>query len=312
MARAQGARAQMALAFETVYGTAPATGYRFVPFASTTLGSEQPLLASELLGYGRDPQAPLRDAFTADGDVVIPIDVENLGLWLKGAFGSPVTTGTTPKVHTFQSGGWTLPSLAIETQMPEVPRFAMYSGCVVDGLSWEMRRSGLLTATATLVAQNEVVAGATAAGAPTSLSPARFGHFNGSIQRNGTPIGNILSARIAYANNLDRIDSIRADGRIEGADPSIASLTGTLEARFDDLTLYNQAIAGTPCELIFAYSQGTNAAFSFTAHAVYLPRPRIAIEGPGGIQATFDWQGARAVSPARMCTAVLTNTVASY
>jgi hypothetical protein len=243
---------------------------------------------------------------------VIPIDVENFGLWLKGAFGSPVTTGTTPKVHTFQSGGWTLPSLAIETQMPEVPRFAMYSGCVVDGLSWEMRRSGLLTATATLVAQNEVVAAATVAGAPTSLSLARFGHFNGSIQRNGAPIGNILSARIAYANNLDRIDSIRADGRIEGADPSIASLTGTLEARFDDLTLYNQAIAGTPCELIFAYSQGANAAFSFTAHAVYLPRPRIAIEGPGGIQATFDWQGARAVSPARMCTAVLTNTVASY
>jgi hypothetical protein len=31
MARAHGARAQMALAFETVYGTAPATGYRTVP-----------------------------------------------------------------------------------------------------------------------------------------------------------------------------------------------------------------------------------------------------------------------------------------
>ena len=54
MARAHGARAQMALAFESVYGTAPATGYRTVPFASTTLGSEQPLIASELLGQGRD------------------------------------------------------------------------------------------------------------------------------------------------------------------------------------------------------------------------------------------------------------------
>lgn len=44
MARAHGARAQMALAFESVYGTAPASGYRTVPFASTTLGSEQPLI----------------------------------------------------------------------------------------------------------------------------------------------------------------------------------------------------------------------------------------------------------------------------
>ena len=77
MARAHGARAQMALAFETVYGTAPTTGFRTVPFASTTLGSEQPLIASELLGQGRDPLAPIKDAVTADGDVVVPIDVEN-------------------------------------------------------------------------------------------------------------------------------------------------------------------------------------------------------------------------------------------
>ena len=153
MARAHGARAQMALAFESIYGTAPATGYRTVPFASTTLGSEQPLIASELLGQGRDPLAPIKDAVTADGDVVVPIDVENLGLWLKAAFGAPVTSGTTPKTHTFQSGNWTLPSMAIETAMPEVPRYAMYTGCVCDQLSWQMARSGLLTATARLVAQ---------------------------------------------------------------------------------------------------------------------------------------------------------------
>ena len=76
MARAQGARAQMTLAFETVYGTAPASGYTRMPFASTTLGSEQPLISSELLGYGRDPTAPIKDAVTADGDVVVPIDAE--------------------------------------------------------------------------------------------------------------------------------------------------------------------------------------------------------------------------------------------
>ncbi len=134
MARAHGARAQMALAFETVYGTPPASGYRLMPFARTTLGAEQPLLNSELLGYGRDPLAPIKDAVTADGEVVVPIDVEAFGFWLKAAFGSPTTTGTTPKTHTFQSGNWTLPSMAIEVAMPEVPRFAMYAGCVMDHL----------------------------------------------------------------------------------------------------------------------------------------------------------------------------------
>ena len=60
MARAQGARAQMALAYETVYGTPPVGGFTKMPFASTSLGSEQPLLNSELLGYGRHEFVPWR------------------------------------------------------------------------------------------------------------------------------------------------------------------------------------------------------------------------------------------------------------
>jgi hemoglobin-like flavoprotein len=39
----------------------------------------------------------------------------------------------------------------------------------------------------------------------------RFGHFNGSITRNGTALGKVVSAEITYANNLDRIETIRSD-----------------------------------------------------------------------------------------------------
>jgi hypothetical protein len=312
MARAQGARAQMALAFETTYGTPPTSGYARVPFASTSLGSEQPLITSELLGYGRDPSAPIRDAVTVDGDVVVPIDAEAFGFWLKAAFGQPITTGAGPWTHEFRSGGWGLPSLSIETAMPEVPRFAMYSGCVLDQLSWQLQRSGLLTATAKLVAQGEAVATTTAAGTLAELALKRFGHFNGSITRNGTALGNVVSAEITYANNLDRIETIRSDGRIEGADPSIAALTGRVEVRFADQVLVNQAIAGDPCELEFAYALPSGESFTFTAHAVYLPRPRIEIAGPQGVQATFDWQAARDSVVGRMCTAILVNDRETY
>ena len=96
------------------------------------------------------------------------------------------------------------------------------------------------------------------------------------------------------------------------ADPGMAALTGRIEVRFADSALVTQAIDGTPCELEFAYSLGANASFTFTAHAVYLPVPRIEIPGPQGIQATFDWQAAKATSPTRMCTAVLVNTVTGY
>jgi hypothetical protein len=92
----------------------------------------------------------------------------------------------------------------------------------------------------------------------------------------------------------------------------MAALTGRIEVRFADGALVTQAIDGTPCELEFAYRLGANASFTFTVHAVYLPVPRIEIPGPQGIQATFDWQAAKATSPTRLCTAVLVNTVTGY
>jgi len=313
MARAQGARAQMALAYESVYGTPPASGYFKMPFASSTLGAEQPLLESELLGYGRDPLAPIKDALTSDGDVVVPIDAIGFGYWLKAAFGDSTTTGAeAPYTHEFRSGSWTLPSLAIEIGMPEVPRFAMYAGCVVDQLSWQMTRSGLLTASVSLIAQGETPAAATGAGTPTEITLQRFGHFNGSIKRDGVALGNVVSTQITYGNNLDRIETIRADGKIDGADPSMAMLSGSMEVRFADTTLMDQAINGTTCALEFAYTLPTGESLTFTAHSVYLPRPRVEIGGPQGVQATFDWQAAKEATLDRMCTVTLINSVETY
>lgn len=314
MARAHGARARLSLAFETSYGTAPEAGWWQIPFVSSTLGAEQPLLSSELLGYGRDPQAPLADAVTADGDVVVPLDTVGFGVWLKAAFGAPVTTGLDPGpfTHVFTSGGWDLPSMAIETAMPEVPRYAMVTGCVLDQLSWQMARSGLLTATARLIAQGETVAAASTIGTPEVPTFRRFSHFNGVITRNGQPLGNVVSAEITYANGLDRIETIRNDGRIEGADPGMAALTGRLEVRFADQTLIEQAIAGEACALSFGYALPSGESLTVDVPAVHLPRPRVEIPGPQGIQASFDWQAAKDASAGHMCRVTLMNAVEGY
>lgn len=312
MARAYGSRAQMALAFESTYGVAPASGFIRMPFATSNLGSEQPLIANELLGYGRDPLAPIKDAVTADGDVVVPVDLVGIGHWLKAIFGNPTTTGTTPKIHTFASGGLTLPSMSIEVGHPEVPRFDVYSGVVANSLRIEATRRGQLQATVNLIAQGSSPFAASQAGTPAAIALTRFGHFNCAITRDGTPLGNIVSADFTYSNNLDRVETIRSDGKIEGADPTIASLGGTIRARFADTTLIDQAVGGGPCSLAFTWTIAASASLSFTAHAVYLPKPRTPVNGPTGVEVSFDWQAALASSPARMCTAVLTNTVASY
>ena len=191
------------------------------------------------------------------------------------------------------------------------------AGLGYDLVEIERSAGGLLRITIDLIwapatAQGETPATTTGAGTPTDISLLRFGHFNGSIKRDGTALGNVVSTQITYANNLDRIETIRADGKIDGADPSMAALTGSMEVRFADNTLMTQAIDGTACELEFAYSLPSGESLTFTVHSVYLPRPRVEIGGPQGVQATFDWQAAKDSVVGRMCTVELVNDVADY
>ena len=141
MARAYGARARMALAFESVYGAPPGAGWRRMPFVRSGLGGERGLVADDLLGHGRDPRDPIPDAEVVEGEIEIPLDAEALGAWLKAPFGDPITTGTGPYAHEFRSGGWDLLGFAVEIGMPDVPHYALDAGCKTESLSWTMARS---------------------------------------------------------------------------------------------------------------------------------------------------------------------------
>jgi len=106
MARAQG-RAQMALAFGTTYGTPPPALCADCRLPARTLGSEQPLLNSELLGYGA---IRCRRSRCGDGDGnVVCQDCAGRSVLLRPSLASTITAAPDP--YTNESlGGWTLPS----------------------------------------------------------------------------------------------------------------------------------------------------------------------------------------------------------
>ena len=142
MGRARGANAKLAGAFESVYGTTPASGTYFgLPFVSSNLGAEQPLLESDLLGNGRESYDPTYDVVTNDGDVVVPVDVRYFGYWLKLLLGAPATSGgdPDPSVHVFTSGAASTPSMAIETQFPDRPSYATSYGLKANQLRIQMQ-----------------------------------------------------------------------------------------------------------------------------------------------------------------------------
>jgi hypothetical protein len=130
--------------------------------------------------------------------------------------------------------------------MPKVPAFFIHAGVKLNSIALEFTRSGAAAATINAIAQGETRFATTQGGAPTSLTFNRISQFQGSIKRAGSPVGNLAGGSVTYSNNLEKIETIRDDGLIEGADPTIAALTGKVNVRFADTTLIDLAASGTP------------------------------------------------------------------
>ncbi|MBF0111083.1 MAG: hypothetical protein HQL76_18105 [Magnetococcales bacterium] len=170
MARAYGANATLLLKRETTYGVQPSGNFVKMPFNKCSLGSEQGLIDDPLLGQGRDPLAPLRDVINDAGEIVIPVDLRYLGIWLTGVLGDPTTTGTGPYTHAFGSGAADIPSYSIEVGFSQVPAFFMHKGVKFDSVALEFQRSGAAAATVHAIAQGETRNSSSQGGTPTALT----------------------------------------------------------------------------------------------------------------------------------------------
>jgi hypothetical protein len=309
MGRSYGANATLLLKRETTYGTQASADYVRMPFNRCSLGSEQGLIDDPVLGQGRDPLAPLQDVINDEGDIVAPVDPRYLGIWLTGLLGDPTTEDNLDGTfdHVFESGAADIPSYSIEVGHLQVPAYFIHAGVKLNSLALEFQRSGAAAATISAIAQGETRNVASQGGTPTTLTFNRISQFQGSIKKGGSPVGNLTSGSFSYSNNLEKIETIRNDGLIEGADPTVAALTGRIDVRFADTTLIDVASAGTPVDLEFAYTVNAGSKVLFTAHEVYLPKPKLAVEGPGGVQASFDFQGAKNDAAGRMLTVTLVN-----
>ena len=72
------------------------------------------------------------------------------------------------------------------------------------------------------------------------------------------------------------------------------------------------ARSGNPIDLELAYAIDDKNSLCITAHEVYLPKPKRSINGPGGIEASYDFQGAKNAKLGKMLTMTLNNNVKDY
>ena len=313
MSRAYGWNAQLLVAEESEYGVMPDIGYRKIPFISSSLDSEQNLLSSNVLGLGRDPTQPFQDMINVDGDMAVPVDVRNIGVWLKAIFGAPTTTEAEGVYnHVFESGKISIPSYSLEVGLPEVPQFIRFLGVRANSIAFNFQRSGEAQVTLNLMAQCEKGSTEAIAAEPSVYKYTRVSQFQGYIKSSGEFLANITAASATYSNNLEKIETIRNDGLVEAIDLAVASLSGSISARYGDNILLDKAREGIPVDIELGYKLLDNQKLVIICHEVYLPKPKRSIDGPNGIECSYDFQGSKNDEIGRMMTVTLVNDVESY
>ena len=216
--------------------------------------------------------------------------------------------------HEWLSGGDDIPSFTFEIGHPQLltPVFFRHLGTVMESLAFEMGREGPANGTVQLVAQGEEKAAATLDATPEAFALKRFTQGRGFIQRGGVPLAGVTGGNLNFSNNLERVRVIRDDGRIEAADPTIATCTGAMTVRFDGATLVAEATNGDPVAIEYGFTMVEGWSLIFELFRVFLPKPKYAVSGPGGVEASFDWRAAYDEAGATMLRARLLNDVGSY
>nr|CAX84093.1 uncharacterized protein [uncultured bacterium] len=216
--------------------------------------------------------------------------------------------------HVFTSGAETLPSLTVEIGHPllATPVFFRHTGTMVDSLDFDLGKEGAANATCKLVAQGEDSFSTSIDAAPEPFALTRFSQGKGYIKRGTSFLAGVTAGRFSFSNTLERVRTIRDDGKIDGADPTIATVKGSITLRFDGATLLAEAASGDPISLEYGFTSGSGHELSFLLPRVFLPKPKYKISGPGGVEAAFDWQAAYDQESDTMLVVTLVNDVVAY
>lgn len=217
-------------------------------------------------------------------------------------------TGTMKKVtaggvctHTLKAGG-KLPSYLIEVGFPDISQYLQYLGSVCGKLSWSVAPSGAMSLDATFLGASETVDTSAFDADPLDNGKRSFDNLGiaaANIKEGGSAVANVLSIdSITLDNDLDGETFVVGGGGTRSAiNAGVYSITGTLKAMFDNMTLYNKAKNLTESSLEFTVTRGTgdgtdgNEKLQCVIPELVYKAKSPAIDGPKGVRVELGFEG---------------------
>lgn len=315
MAQAKGVKAQLLGAVaETTYGSDPVSVSAIVlPINSSAIRGAQNINAPATIRNNRNPVQPFLGNINVAGDVVIPVDLVNMGWWLKMFFGAPTTTGaTSPYTHVFKVPS-ALDSWVFEQGYTDVGKYQKFNGCKVKSIAFKFGGDGELTASISITGSKETLGNSSMDSSPDTETFTRLNQFQAAIEEGGSAVATVKELELTLSNELDEDTYVIGGAGIRGSLPEgLCQVSGRIKAMFEDWTLYNKAVNGTESSLKVTLTSGSYSLVLYAPEILYA-RNAPGIETPGGIWMDAPFQGYYDNNAdATVLKATLVNTKAAY
>lgn len=307
---------------QSAFDTLPSGNWTASYIYSHGLEEKSPLVNDGLLGLprtnDRDQAAPGPSEHTLGGPLVVPVDYNHLGLWLKMLMGTAVDSGVSdPYTHVFTSGAEVLPYNALEVAIKNVggvTAYMQYMGLIANKGTIEIARGdGYQKMSLDMMGRSEAKAGSSSGGTPAAAwAREPVAATVGLMNIGGSLAANILKMSMTIDNKVTPQKFLNGTAYPSGFDlDDEMAVSGTFDLRFLTGTQYDHAVAGDVLELGMAFNAAGSHSLVFDMPAVRLERSGVPITGPGGIQQSFNWRAEQSASAAQL-TATLKSLVAAY
>ena len=285
MPQASGSRHSIGYVPELVFGTTPATpAFKAFRHNSSTLNLNKSSFQSNELRSDRMIADYRHGTRSVEGNIVGELSKTTYDDFLEAALGG-TWTGNVLKAGILRK------SFTIERYFQDIGQYLRYRGTQVDTLQLTMNTGGVVGITFGLWAKAMDVAAAAIVGstyAPaTTTSP--MDALTGTVNEGGVPIAVATQVSLNLANNLNPRFVI---GSAESLEPSIgrSNLTGTVDAYFENATLYNKFINETSSSLSVQCSDGVDT-YTFLVPKLKYSGGDVPVSGEGPVSISMPFQG---------------------
>jgi len=296
---AKGAQAQLVIQEESTFATDPgAPDVQKLHFRTCGLRLQRALINSDTIQGDRNPSEPGYDVDDVSGPLSMELQAY-IGKVLKGVFGSVATTGAGPYVHTFKVGS-SVPSFLVELGFTDIGQYLKHNGVKFSRMNLSVSSKGFVTVDFDLIGASQAISSSAFDDTPTDLGKTSFtGRAVSAIEEGGVAIGNVVSIDgLTIDNGLDGDQYYVGGNGLRGAiDEHQIKVSGTIKAKFADLTLLNKALNGTESSLRVVWSLGDGLG-SAGNESIELKVPELKysvatppVEGPKGVLVSLAFEG---------------------